>query len=114
MKAYVDELPKNCWQCIFSDNQKGYCDLLETRILRQFTRRAIGCPLKSLADHDKQVRKEVCDEIKKQVIQSTCYDTEEEVRNVIYDLNASSVLEILDQLQGENNGIKINDDTRNN
>ena len=46
-------------------------------------------------------RKLVCDEIRKKIIESTCYETEEEVRNCIYDLNASEVLEILNQTQGE-------------
>ena len=54
-----------------------------------------------LKNATKQVRKEVCEEIRKKVIESTCYDTEEEIRSVIYDLNACEVLEILDKLQGE-------------
>ena len=63
MTIYVDELPKNCLECIFADNQKGYCDLQETRILRQFTKRDVGCPLQGISEHDKQVRKDVCDKV---------------------------------------------------
>lgn len=49
-----------------------------------------------------EIRKQVCDMARKKIVEATCYDTEEEVRNVIYDLNASEALEILDQIeQGE-------------
>ena len=98
MKAYVDELPENCWKCIFADNQKGYCDLLETRILRQFTRRAIGCPLKSLAEHDKQVKKEVVQELKDKML----FCSERFADNTHY-YNGKELDEILDKLQGEDN-----------
>lgn len=101
-------MPKSCWECIFADNQKGYCDLLETRILRHFTRRAFGCPLKSLADYTKQVRKKVCEEIREYLKNHKC--------KVIGDYNhftlnhdeidvceLSEINKFLDQLQGETN-----------
>lgn len=47
-------------------------------------------------------RKRVVQEIKKLVIESTCYDTEEEVRNHLYDMSAGEVLEILDQIDQQN------------
>lgn len=46
-----------------------------------------------------EIRKQVCDMARKKIIEATCYDTEEEVRNVIYDLNASTALEILDEIE---------------
>ena len=46
-------------------------------------------------------RKRVVKEIKKLIVEATCYDTEEEVRNHIYDMSASEVLEILDQKDKE-------------
>lgn len=97
MKVYVDELPKNCWECIFADNQKGYCDLQETRILRQFTKRDVGCPLQSLADYTKQVRKEVCEEIRSFI---------EKPENSIYwdcsiYVETEELRKFLDQIQGE-------------
>lgn len=93
MRSYVDELPKNCWECIFADNQKGYCDLQETRILRQFTKRDIGCPLQSLADYTKQVRKEVCEEIGKNVAV--------DIINFKVYARYDDLVKVLDQIQGE-------------
>lgn len=52
-----------------------------------------------LAQQLAEERKKVVQEIKKLVIESTCYDTEEEVRNHLYDMSASEVLEILDQVE---------------
>lgn len=106
MKAYVDELPENCLKCIFADNQKGYCDLLETRILRQFTIRAIGCPLQSLSDYTKQVRKEVIKEIKENMNKfgrKNIYNNNGDVVGVLEALSINEIIKILDQLQGENN-----------
>lgn len=56
---------------------------------------------KGIADPEatKIIRHQVCDMARKKIVEATCYDTEEEVRNVIYDLNASEVLEILDQIE---------------
>ena len=44
-------------------------------------------------------RHQICEEIRKRIVKETCYDTEEEVRNAIYDFNAREVLEILDQIE---------------
>ena len=97
MKVYVDELPNSCWECVFNDKQKGYCDLQETRILRQFTKRDLGCPLESLSDYTKQVRKEVCEEIWKEF--------EQRLMNKAEDMPimqvANMINSVLDQIQGE-------------
>lgn len=110
MKVYVSELPKSCWECIFADNQKGYCDLQETRILRQFTKRDSGCPLQSLADYTKQMRKEVCEEIRKEFEPSNATKIDE---NVCTPTNESMLVangfksckrrlfKKLDEIQGE-------------
>ena len=45
------------------------------------------------------IRMQICNMARKKIVEATCYDTEEEVRNVIYDLNASEALEILDQIE---------------
>ena len=110
MKVYVDELPKSCWECIFADNQKGYCDLQETRILRQFTKRDIGCPLQSLAEHDKQVRKEVYEEIREEFEPNNATNIDEKICTPINDSTLIAVgfksckkrlFEKLDKIQGE-------------
>ena len=56
---------------------------------------------KGIADPEvtKTIRKQVCDMARKKIVEATCYDTEVEVRNVIYGLNASAVLEILDKIE---------------
>ena len=48
---------------------------------------------------EKKITNQVCDVARKKIVEATCYDTEEEVRNVIYDLNASTALEILDEVE---------------
>lgn len=99
MKVYVDELPKSCWKCIFADNQKGYCDLQETRILRQFTKRDIGCPLQSLADYTNQVRKEVIEQVKDYMENhSHTIPVDTKNRKVVYKIGLTR---FLDQIQGE-------------
>lgn len=57
MKVYVDELPETCLDC---ENV-----LCEHQIIEAcYATRHPDCPLLSLADYTKQVRKEVCEEIK--------------------------------------------------
>lgn len=84
----------------FKDNKTGEIDYDYIKLLNQQAERIAELE-EQLKNATKQVRKEVCEEIRKKVIESTCYDTEEEIRSVIYDLNACEVLEILDKLQGE-------------
>ena len=64
MKVYVDELPKSCWECPMLANKESgegepYCVLTDIYLGNHKS-----CPLQSLADYTKQVRKEVCEEIK--------------------------------------------------
>lgn len=57
MKVYVDELPQTCLDC---ENV-----LCEHQIIEAcYATRHPDCPLLSLADYTKQVRKEVCEEIR--------------------------------------------------
>lgn len=62
MKVYVDEFPKDCWDCPMHDGENGWCKMLVcyTDYIPK------DCPLQPLTDHDKQVRKEVCEEIWKE------------------------------------------------
>ena len=67
MRIYVDELPECCNDCelgYFYDCQ--YCSL-RPDLAREdiWVEKEKDCPLQSLADYTKQVRKEVCEEIKK-------------------------------------------------
>ena len=63
MEIYVEELPKNCDSCDIYKSYLGCC-LTEFSRTTPKTERHNNCPLRSLAEHDKQVRKEVCEKIK--------------------------------------------------
>lgn len=67
MKVYVDELPKCCGDCVFCKQTEYYyyCDKLNTKL--GYFDKDTDCPLISLAEHDKQVRKEVVQEIRQQL-----------------------------------------------
>lgn len=64
MKVYVDELPKSCGKCPCIDF--GHCNLTEKNIVDEIfdDKRPKNCPLQSLTEHDKQIRKEVVQEIR--------------------------------------------------
>ena len=64
MKVYVDELPKSCGDCEFckqTEYYSYYCDKLHIKL--GYFNKEKDCPLQTLADHEKQVRKQVCNEI---------------------------------------------------
>ena len=74
MRILVDELPNCCGNCGFccKDDLGYWCQAREVVYIADETlgeKRLHSCPLQSLADHDKQVRKEVCEEIK-EIIES--------------------------------------------
>lgn len=70
MEYFVDEMPRDCASCkhYHMNCADGYsCSKLRKEIHPNFSEgicyRYQDCPLQSLADHDKQVRKEVCDDL---------------------------------------------------
>lgn len=64
-KVFVDKLPKSCNDCVV-DHCGEWCCLngVEIDTWSYNETRPKECPLQSLADYTKQVRKEVCEEIK--------------------------------------------------
>lgn len=60
---YVDELPRSCGDCEFFKETADcyYCDKLHMKL--GYINKEKDCPLQSLADHNKQVRKEVLGEL---------------------------------------------------
>ena len=75
MKVYVNELPNSCEECpmcrsgILKLQRKGRYIEAEQCVFGQYKYHTIDdeidtCPLQSLADYTKQVRKEVCEEIR--------------------------------------------------
>ena len=124
MKVYVDKMPKCCNECEwFTPNHCGnkggrnFCLLARMPLYNTEAERAtrrgqnknglsdFDCPLKSLAEHDKQVRKEVAEEIKKKVLEYFNVKNEEEYENSLSLLDAlftaDVVFEILDKIGGE-------------
>lgn len=73
MKIYVDKLPKNCSDCEFGDFYDcQYCYLRPdlARLAREdfWVEKEKHCPLLSIESIKQQVRKEVCEKIKEQLI----------------------------------------------
>lgn len=60
MRIFVDELPSCCEDCVCHNGVSGRCKLLHRTTFDTPPR---DCPLQTLADHEKQVRKQVCSEI---------------------------------------------------
>lgn len=62
MKVYVDELLKDCIDC--PCESEYYCNLLHEDVgCLKWGEIHKNCPLQSLVEHDKQVRKEVLDKL---------------------------------------------------
>ena len=70
MRVYVDELPKSCGDCVFCKQTEYcyYCDKLHMKL--GYIDKDKDCPLQPLADYTKQVRKELCEEIREEVKKS--------------------------------------------
>lgn len=73
MKVYVDELPKNCAECKFCGRlkppaERPEIECMHCNMAKTFNSISPFCPLETLADHDKKVRKEVCEEIRQNAI----------------------------------------------
>ena len=103
MKVYVDELPKDCWNCPCFKNDINFPCGLSDGTQDYFLDEMDGgeCPLLSLLDYTKQVRKEVCEEIgeqlglrvngKWQVVCDGCMTGDK------------TIMAVLDQIQGQSN-----------
>ena len=88
MKAYVDKFPKDCWDCPMHGGENGRCKMLGyyTDYIPK------ECPLQSLADYTKQVRKEVCKKFVEQFMLEYTMGNEP-VEDIIY--------KVANQIQGE-------------
>lgn len=87
MKVYVDELPTVECPC----NYDGVCNLLEDSnycsICYYKEKKRDDCPLKLLKDHDKQIRKEVCEGIYNKIVEIIEDGESIKRRDLIYVLN---------------------------
>lgn len=61
MTIYIDKLPEDCLDCPCEN--EDYCDLLNEGIGCKFGEKHKDCPLKTIAEHDKQVKKELLDKL---------------------------------------------------
>lgn len=117
MKVYVDELPKSCENCPCYSYSEGFCNCefwwqkyKEIKDVQEYTHlgykqneRPNDCPLQSLSDYTKQVRKEVVQEIKEKICMLAYKSNLDAVFIFADNVKFNKVLEILDQIQGDNN-----------
>lgn len=98
MKVYVDELPECCNECPCCNYDTDYgscCNLgaYEYDDYYQTLYKHPRCPLQSLTDYTKQVRKEVVQEISKNV-------AVDKINGKLY-ARYDDLAKVLDQIQGE-------------
>ena len=88
-KVYVDELPKNCYECpCFKNDLELPCGLSDGT--EDYFKDEIDggcCPLQSLKTHDREFVKEVCEKIARNVrvrkIQEEWYVIETDLRAIL-------------------------------
>ena len=116
MKVYVDELPKDCIDCPFCQDIKVnagmdrllFCKANKGKAIKNIEKSFDKCIVKnefqSLTDYTKQVRKEVCEKIKKQIFNHFNVKNMEEYENLsLIDslFTADAVIEMLDTILKE-------------
>lgn len=139
MKVYVDKLPKSCYKCpcMNEDYERGrWCNIetsldiqtdydKETFTSKLHRQRHEGCPLQSLADYTKRVRKEVLEQVYKVFItedvwselkswwlqSGTCEELKACLNAMIEETSVENIVkkfghhrnfyQMLDQIQGE-------------
>ena len=95
MKMYVDELPKDCLECVCLDHSMG-CNFRPTNI--EYDKRPKDCPLQPLAEYTKQVRKETIEEVLQTINNNfNCLGYIEDIKFEEFKKK------LLDKIQGENN-----------
>ena len=116
MKVYVSELPKDCIECPFCQDIKVnagmdrllFCKANKGKAIKNIEKSFDKCIVKnefqSLTDYTKQVRKEVCEKIKKQIFNHFNVKNMEEYENLsLIDslFTADAVIEMLDTILKE-------------
>ena len=104
MKVYVSELLKSCEECPFFNLKDGYCSQQEMHLdfeFRKDTGIDVDCPLQSLTDYTKQVRKEVCERLDKIIEKYLCKKGRHRESLDISSIIKQVMKEDLDQIQGE-------------
>lgn len=110
MKVYVREMPKGCLTCPYIVDKGDYdlCAIKDYVIddaFKYVDKRKKSCPLLSLADYTKQVRKEVIEQIKKNadvILEEGVYENYITGEKTIMTKTIYNIDEVkLDQIQGE-------------
>lgn len=97
MRIFVDELPKDCIDC--PCESEYYCNLLNEDVgCCKWGEIHKGCPLQSLANYTKQVRKEVCEKIREKLSLHCDYLDKDNGWHIPED----KINLILDQIENEN------------
>lgn len=110
MKVYVDELPKGCSACehCYHECNNIYHCAIQNKHMEFFNddyfKREKDCPLQSLTDYTKQVRKEVCEEFKenienieKSIVNNPSYFDNEERKRLVEKAVYKNVFKFLDK-----------------
>ena len=99
---YVDELPKDCGDCVFCKQTEYYyyCDKLHTKL--GYFNKEKDCPLKPLTDRLAEERKTVVQEIREHFKNNLFdwYEDEDNANKELY-LDADCVWRVLDQIEKE-------------
>lgn len=62
-KMYVDELPKGCADCICEYD--GFCEISGKYVS---VAKSKNCPLQTIKQHDRELVKEVCEDLTKSIL----------------------------------------------
>ena len=86
-KVYVDELPKSCVGCKYFAEHRRQCELKLCFQWSEEKRKYNDCPLIDIKAHDRELVKEVCDEIARNVrvrkIKKEWYAIETDLRAIL-------------------------------
>ena len=105
-KVYVEELPKECWDCpCFKTDLECSCGLSDgTQDYFKDEIDGENCPLKLLKIHDRELVKEVCEKIKEKAFGLWYFvlnEQKEHFEGNRYVLSQKDFNDILDQIQKE-------------
>lgn len=105
-KVYVDELPKNCYECpCFKNDLELPCGLSDGT--EDYFKDEIDggcCPLQSLKTHDRELVEKVCEKIKKKARWLWYFvyaEQKDYFKGNRYVLSEKDLNEIFDQIQKE-------------
>ena len=86
-KVYIGELPEDCTDCPCYDFDIGGCQCKDPHFTYQSIDRFKGCPLIDIKTHDRELVKEVCEKIVRNVrvvkIRKEWYAIETDLRAIL-------------------------------